>query len=145
MTCSNCPRLARRRFIAIGSAGVVTAGLTTGCSEHIVDALAEDVQVTLADYPRLANVDETVLVDFDGVGLPIAITRVGEANDFVVTGTECNHQGCEVARRGDGWTCPCHGATFALDGSLRGGPATDDLTQYDYEVDEAGVMTIFAG
>jgi nitrite reductase/ring-hydroxylating ferredoxin subunit len=145
MTCSNCPRLARRRFIAIGSAGIVTAGLTTGCSQNAVDTLSEDVEITLADYPRLANVDETVFIDFDAVALPIAVTRTGVDNEFVVTGTECNHQGCQVGRSGDGFQCPCHGAAFALDGSLRRGPATKGLTNYDYEVDDAtGIMTIFA-
>ena len=144
MTYRNCPRLARRRFIVIGSAGVVTAGLTTGCSGNTVDALAEDVEIRLADYPRLANVDETVLIDLDSIALPIAVTRTGANDEFVVTGTECNHQGCQVGRNGNGWVCPCHGAAFALDGALQRGPATNNLTQYDYEVDETGVMTIFA-
>ena len=41
----------------------------------------------------------------------------------------CPHQGCPVSfvSPNDGFACPCHGSTFAADGSLRNGPATSGL------------------
>jgi Rieske Fe-S protein len=43
--------------------------------------------------------------------------------------TTCPHQGCAVSRiEGASLVCPCHGSTFALDGSVTQGPAKKGLT-----------------
>lgn len=140
---SGCTQPCRRRFLVSTSSAVVALTLPiVGCGEHDVDTLGNDVELLLADYPELEEVGVTAFVDFDEVALPLAITRT-EGDEFIVTGTECNHSGCGVSRSGGGFKCPCHGATFRLDGSLRKGPATEGLIAYDYEVVD-GTMKIFA-
>ncbi len=117
-----------------------------GCRSGEVDRLADDVEVDLTEYPALQTVGETVTIDVDELALPLAITRRAEGGDadaFIVTGTECNHANCGVVRKGDGWHCPCHGSSFALDGRLLEGPATESLASYEYEI-EGDVMTVFA-
>lgn len=48
----------------------------------------------------------------------------------------CTHQGCtvqktvEVSADGLGYACPCHGAVYATDGEVMGGPARENLTRY---------------
>ncbi len=122
--------------------GTVAAGacLGAGCSFGGA-VLTRDLDVVVADHPQLASVDRTALIDA-GLGYPLAVTRTSDT-DFLVTGTECNHQGCEVTRSGGGWLCPCHGSLFDLDGTLRRGPATAGLTTYDYEFD--GTMLTIHG
>lgn len=99
-----------------------------------------DSEVVLSDYPDLAEVDESVLIDA-GTLRPIAVTRVS-ATEFIVTGTECDHQQCGVVRNGAGWACPCHGSAFELDGTVTQGPAHGDLAVYDWSL-EGEVLTIF--
>jgi thiosulfate dehydrogenase [quinone] large subunit len=49
----------------------------------------------------------------------------------------CPHQGCPVTfvSPSDGFHCPCHGSTFAADGSLISGPATSGLHAIPIRVD----------
>jgi thiosulfate dehydrogenase (quinone) large subunit len=49
----------------------------------------------------------------------------------------CPHQGCPVTfvSPSDGFHCPCHGSTFAADGSLLSGPATSGLHAIPIRVD----------
>ncbi len=140
-----CP--CRRRFIqltVLGSAAAAAGALLSGCGAYEVDTLSEDVDIDLTLYPELESAGDTALVDLEQLGLPLAVTRTGPGEeDFLVTSTECNHRGCGVERSGEGWKCPCHGATFALDGALRKGPATSGLIRYDFIVEE-GVMTVLA-
>jgi Rieske Fe-S protein len=128
----------RRGFLRIvGSAAV---GCASGCWQD-VDVLSEDVEIDLAEHAELAEVDRTVKIDV-GLRRPIAVTRLADT-EFLVTGTECTHQNCEVNRVNDEWHCPCHGSRFALDGDLEEGPAKRGLTVYDWELDEAaGVLTV---
>ena len=138
----SCRCLDRRRFIVLTGRAAAAAALPVGgCGEHDVERLAEDVAIVLSDHSDLEVAGETVLVEVDALDLPLAVTRQSD-DSFIVTGTECNHRGCGVERSGDGFTCPCHGAEFDLDGSLSKGPATKSLIAYEYEVVD-DVMTVF--
>lgn len=133
--------LSRRRFVRV--VGVAGAGACVGCGTGggNLDELTADFEVRLSEHPDLATVGKSVLIDA-GLLRPIAVTRV-DMDTFEVTGTECSHQHCGVARSGDGWRCPCHGARFDLDGTRRAGPAPVGLTSYDWMLD-ADVLTILA-
>lgn len=141
-TTTNKPGLPRRRFL-VYSTGALTACASFGCSnENAVGRLSEDVDIRLSDYPELEVIGQTVTIEVDQLGLPVAVTRQSTSGTFIVTGTECNHEGCGVVRNGDHWRCPCHGAEFELSGDLRKGPATKGLGPYDYEIVD-GVLTVF--
>jgi Rieske Fe-S protein len=45
-----------------------------------------------------------------------------EAGRFLVHSARCTHLGCGVAWSGEGFTCPCHGATFQRDGTQSAAP-----------------------
>ena len=51
------------------------------------------------------------------------------SGEFKAFTAVCTHQQCTVASvRSNTITCPCHGSTYsALDGSVKGGPATNPL------------------
>lgn len=55
----------------------------------------------------------------------VYVERTGDADYRVLSG-RCPHLGCGVTWQGEGFACPCHGATFARDGAL--GPARDGGT-----------------
>jgi cytochrome b6-f complex iron-sulfur subunit len=130
----------RRVFLRVLAVTGTTLG--TGCGDASrVDTLSEDLEIDLVDFPDLADIDNTVLVDA-GLRLPIAITRIGDA-EFIVTGTECDHEHCGVKRNTDGWYCPCHGSRFDLDGTKTRGPAKGGLTVYEWLL-EGDLLTILA-
>ncbi|MBN8525766.1 MAG: Rieske (2Fe-2S) protein [Planctomycetes bacterium] len=53
--------------------------------------------------------------------------------------SRCPHLGCRVDRlEGGELVCPCHGSRFALDGSLRRGPARDGLQRLAAQADPDG-------
>jgi nitrite reductase/ring-hydroxylating ferredoxin subunit len=46
----------------------------------------------------------------------------------------CSHRGCllhDGKLQGDTIVCPCHGSTFALDGSVLKGPATSPQPSFE--------------
>ena len=59
------------------------------------------------------------------------------AGQFTAYDAVCPHQGCPVmfVSGSNGFHCPCHGSTFAADGSLISGPATSGLHAVAIRVD----------
>lgn len=44
---------------------------------------------------------------------------------------ECTHLGCIVSKDDSGFSCPCHGSRFALDGAVERGPAPKALPWFE--------------
>ena len=81
-----------------------------------------------------------------GSSSAVAVVRVSDASDataFVALSAVCTHLGCTVAYAADalstpscgnvpggGFWCSCHCSEFALDGSVRVGPAAKPLPSY---------------
>ncbi len=80
------------------------------------------------DRNPLLSSDE---VEYFGAGDRVYSLQVGAQEALSLT---CTHQGCTVQRTvdttADGFACPCHGAVYAADGTVLGGPAREDLTRY---------------
>lgn len=131
----------RRTFLAVSGMAAVTPCLGCGGGGGDVAVLTEDFDLRLADHPDLATTGETVFVDA-GLRRPLAVTLVAPG-EYVVTATECTHEGCGVTRSGEGLSCPCHGSRFALDGTVERGPAGSPLPLYDWEL-VGDVLTIKA-
>jgi thiosulfate dehydrogenase [quinone] large subunit len=53
----------------------------------------------------------------------------------------CTHQGCPVQWDGNGFQCPCHGATYDSSGGATGGPATGPLAPIAVTVLDGQVET----
>lgn len=85
------------------------------------------IEVTLAKNPALRSVGGVVRID--GVsGRSIAVVRTAKGrNGLTALDLRCTHQGTIVEQVGDMWSCPNHGAAFALNGDLKMPPATMPL------------------
>ncbi len=55
----------------------------------------------------------------------------------------CPHLGCTVDPEPDGFTCPCHGSWFGLQGQLVRGPAGRALTVLRVESQADGKLHLF--
>jgi nitrite reductase/ring-hydroxylating ferredoxin subunit/uncharacterized membrane protein len=74
-------------------------------------------------------------------GLAIVLVRTGA--QLHALADRCSHRGCSL-REGrlndDGTlTCPCHGSTFRLDGSIVKGPATSPQPAFDVRTSDGAV------
>lgn len=52
--------------------------------------------------------------------------------------SRCTHLGCTVRRTADGFQCPCHGATYDLDGGVVAGPARTPLPWFRVQAAQDG-------
>jgi cytochrome b6-f complex iron-sulfur subunit len=119
------PPVARRDFLglaAMWSAVATLAFATLGALRlpraAVVPVPSRKFRVTL---PETLAAGEP----FVPPGRSVAIVR-GAQGVFAVS-TVCTHLGCIVKREGAGFACPCHGSTFASDGTVTKGPAPKAL------------------
>jgi cytochrome b6-f complex iron-sulfur subunit len=54
----------------------------------------------------------------------------------------CPHLGCLVQPDKEGFTCPCHGSKYSLDGEYRSGPANQSLAELRLEETAAGMLIL---
>ncbi len=72
-------------------------------------------------------------------GEPVLVIR--EEAKVVALSAVCTHQACAVRYEGDGVVlCPCHRATFDLNGNVTGGPAPQPLPSYRVRVDRNRIV-----
>lgn len=87
------------------------------------------LDLTVPANAALTMVDGARVISFNGK--PLIVVRTGETT-FVALSAVCTHAGCTVryAAAAHDIACPCHGSTFALDGSVTRGPATRPLAEF---------------
>jgi Rieske Fe-S protein len=95
------------------------------------------VTTTESKSSMLAQPDGTVMHFGDGPGgCPNALgTKQGvflakDSGGIYAMDASCTHLGGLPVAGGSGFTCPCHGSTFDLNGAVTGGPASSSLQHY---------------
>ena len=63
---------------------------------------------------------------------------------FTVIQTSCTHLGCRLTPGADGFSCPCHGSHFDLNGKVLNGPAVKVLDSQPIEPDKNGHLILQA-
>lgn len=92
-------------------------------------AVADPVPFWVERNPLLSNGD----MEYLGAGDRVFSLQPGSSEALSLT---CTHQGCTVQKTvqattdGSRYVCPCHGAVYAADGDVLGGPAREHLTRY---------------
>jgi Rieske Fe-S protein len=92
--------------------------------------------LALSEVPALASVGGSQVLTVGGFPDPLALVRL-DASTIVAVDGKCTHLCCTVgwdAARNQ-WSCPCHGSTFAPDGTLTHGPARFDLPRFPVSFD----------
>jgi nitrite reductase/ring-hydroxylating ferredoxin subunit len=102
------------------------------------------VAVPFSEYPQLMTVGGSVMLNVNGYsdpkcGMNAVIVLQASAGKFVALSTSCTHACCPVAFTGSGFKCPCHGATFDMEGNVTSGPATEPLPSLPVTSDSCGV------
>jgi menaquinol-cytochrome c reductase iron-sulfur subunit len=109
--------------------GVIRDTRLDGWTLYPNDVLGRVWVVQAGDRPDLGDPDKVQA--FNATPL---IDR--EKYLFVFT-VKCPHLGCSVNLNGvgNGFECPCHNATFKLDGEQTGGPAQRGMDTLDWQID----------
>jgi Rieske Fe-S protein len=105
---------------------------------------ANAIQLTFAQYPALKRVGGAALVHAPSYSDPrcqqgLIIVAQPAPDQYVALSASCTHSCCTVRFTGSEFECPCHGSTYALDGSVTGGPAPAALQELAVCADACGV------
>jgi Rieske Fe-S protein len=128
--CASC--ISRRTFMKQSALVAALAVVASNCAG--ADGISDPAgltQITVSDFPALANVGTLVLVDGQR-----SVKRTG-ATTFAAFSRRCTHEGSAVGLSGSGFLCPNHGARFDNNGHVTLGPANRDLTTLTTSYDQA--------
>lgn len=112
------------------------------------------IEIKLSDYPVLRQEFSSIRIGVNGIDedgvtpsgffYPIIVSRAA-GNQFHALDAGCAHAGCVVLPY-DGIDqaifCPCHGSSYAIDGSVLTGPTTSPLTAMDITFDRDNTLVI---
>ena len=130
--CGDGPPPVKDSGLSAGDGGEDGAGEgvpdESGVCEPADTALdASWVAVPLVSYPALAEVGGSAAVDLGGKRLVLGQPSAG---CFAAVDRACTHQGCDLYHDGGRFLCPCHGASFGLDGAVISGPTPIPVNAY---------------
>jgi cytochrome b6-f complex iron-sulfur subunit len=119
------PEVPRRDFLKLATSTVLTiAGLLgLGGLFRFLDTQTDpspqtDFDIGLPDKYPLGS--RTVLPE-------VPALLIHSQSGFSALSLVCTHLGCTVESQADGFTCPCHGSRFDLQGNVSRGPAGKSL------------------
>jgi nitrite reductase/ring-hydroxylating ferredoxin subunit len=117
--------------------GHLSFGKGVGVDQTVFDSAPSEWTAVLAE-PALP---ERTLVGAKADGLAVLLVRKGQA--IFALDDRCSHRGCSLhagkLNADDTVTCPCHGSTFRLDGSIARGPATAPQPSFDVRTNDGQV------
>jgi nitrite reductase/ring-hydroxylating ferredoxin subunit/uncharacterized membrane protein len=141
-------RGARTRGLALSGLGYAIVAFSAWLGGHLSFAQGVGVnQTAFQDGPSewTAVIDESELegakltpVQADDVG--VLLVRKGPR--IYALADRCSHRGCSLHKgklKDDAVTCPCHGSTFRLDGSILKGPATSPQPSFEVRTQEGKI------
>lgn len=142
----------RTRGITLSALGYGVATFSAWLGGHLSFARGVGVNQTAFDdapaewTPVLddAELEEEKPTAAQANGLALVLVRKGER--VYALADRCSHRGCSLHEgelHDDTLTCPCHGSTFRLDGSIVKGPATSPQPAYDVRT-QAGKIAVRA-
>lgn len=125
----------RRSFLSV-ALGTVTAVFTASLLYPLFKFLWPPAAKTGGEGSVGIPVEEMLVGQSRVVtikGEPVLVIR--EENKVVALSSVCTHLGCLVKYKGGGVIlCPCHAASFDLNGNVTGGPAPRPLAYYPVRI-----------
>jgi Rieske Fe-S protein len=134
----------RRTFMRTTALSVVALSLPACASVAAIRVSRSngEVRIIVADHPALSRPDGMLRLMPEGFTTPVYV--VPAAGGFLALSSVCQHLGCTVNPQGDRFVCPCHGSTYARDGTVLRGPTERPLVRYPV-VREADELIIRVG
>jgi nitrite reductase/ring-hydroxylating ferredoxin subunit/uncharacterized membrane protein len=139
----------RSRGVALSALGYGVATFSAWLGGHLSFAKGVGVNQTAFEEapsewaPALdeATIEEGTPIAARTDGVAVVLVRKGE--QLYALADRCSHRGCSLhegkLNPDDTLTCPCHGSTFRLDGSIVKGPATSPQPAFDVRRNEGKI------
>jgi nitrite reductase/ring-hydroxylating ferredoxin subunit/uncharacterized membrane protein len=139
----------RSRGVALSALGYGVATFSAWLGGHLSFAKGVGVNQTAFEEapsewaPALdeATIEEGTPIAARTDGVAVVLVRKGE--QLYALADRCSHRGCSLhegkLNPDDTLTCPCHGSTFRLDGSIVKGPATSPQPAFDARRNEGKI------
>ncbi|MBI4547804.1 MAG: ubiquinol-cytochrome c reductase iron-sulfur subunit [Ignavibacteriae bacterium] len=126
-----------RQLLVLG--GVPSVALLHGCAvtgltTYQVASTEGAIDLVISEYLELQYNGGAIQLDVESVSSPIVVVRTAH-DTFVALSPICTHLGCTVRKERSFFRCPCHGSTYALDGTVVRGPAEHSLKTFYTEND----------
>ncbi len=133
--------LSRRDFLKLTRDGILylSGALTLGGLLRFLSFQTEPARQTefnLGPVEKYPLNSRTVLEEIPAILLH---TESG----FSALSLVCTHLGCTVESNTDGFTCPCHGSKFDVNGNIKQGPASKKLQSLRVEKTPDGHLYLF--
>jgi len=113
--------------------GCAATGLISGKID------GDELLVAKSSFDPTAETDKShrkyIIVQNDILLFPICIYRFND-NEYSAIWMRCTHQGSELQVFGDRLACPAHGSEFDNRGSVRNGPAEEELRTFPVMVED---------
>jgi len=119
---------------APGSGGTGASTSEPGSSEPTTADGESSAPAAAGAVAKVSEVPVGGVIAAELDGTPVFVAQPSEGT-FVALAAICTHQGCNLAPDGAQLACPCHGSTFALDGAVTRGPASEDLPSIQLAVE----------
>jgi Rieske Fe-S protein len=135
------PCIGRRAFVS-SVAAVSVGSMLTGCASlAAIPVTPEDGRVLLRflHHPTLLEPGGSLRIRPEGASSPVYVLALDDGG-FAALSPICTHQGCTVDIAGRHLVCPCHGSTYARDGTVVRGPAPESLRRFPVERTDDGVV-----
>ncbi|HAL55359.1 MAG TPA: hypothetical protein DCP63_02485 [Bacteroidetes bacterium] len=125
-----------RRLAAIttfsATAVLVQAGCASGLNTYRRQLTEGALVIAVSDHVELDIVGGAIEIEVPSPEVHIILVRTSESS-FAALSPTCTHLGCAVRKEPSFFRCPCHGSTYALDGSVVRGPARKSLEAFHVE------------
>jgi cytochrome b6-f complex iron-sulfur subunit len=136
--------MSRRRFLdhALTGTLVATAGVTGLIAFSYLRAPESSARTAAVDIGPIGDMPPgTGKVESVGA-TSVIVVRPGDEEAVVAFAAACTHLGCIVAWKPElkQIVCPCHGATFDLNGNVVSGPAPRPLPAFPVSVQAGNVI-----
>jgi cytochrome b6-f complex iron-sulfur subunit len=135
------PKINRRDFLKLSTTGLLTASGLIGLGALLRFMGYESQPATKTEFD--VGEESTYPVGSRTVLPDIPALLIRTENGFAAMSLVCTHLGCTVDQEADGFSCPCHGSKYSIDGSVLRGPAQKPLPTLRVEQNAEGHLTIY--
>lgn len=135
--------LPRREFLALGACALGCAAVTGCASSAAVHVTPVDGRIVLHrnELRGLERPGGFVRLTPSGSAAAVYLLALPDGG-LAALSPICTHLGCTVDVSGSRLVCPCHGSTYARDGSVLRGPAERPLRRYPVTETSTGGLVI---
>jgi len=133
--------ISRRDFLKLASDTILTASglLGLGGLFRFLSTQTDPLPPTNFDLGTASNYppgSRTILADIPAL---LVHTQTG----FSAISLVCTHLGCSVESKPEGFSCPCHGSRFDLQGNATRGPAEKPLNSLRTGISSDGKLRVY--